>query len=188
MTQQRARAELIGMVDELWSAVGELVLIALEDAPRPSDLAVVDDLVDSVSGLQGHVAACRHVLAPDSPTLSGAELADLQHQLAAASLQYWRGIRAYEPVAQLRRAARARGSEWTAWFGSVQESAARCEAPLCAAAAACDLAWSEFLEAEYSPPKPGPQARHPENPLLGAAASEPPGDHATDPMQVRRTP
>jgi hypothetical protein len=146
VTQQRAREDLAGTLDALWSAVGELVLIALEDAPRPSDLAVFDDLVDSVSELQGHVAGCRDLLAADAPTLSAATLADLQHQLAAASHKYWRGIRAYDCVAELRRATRARGSEWTAWFGTVDESAARCEAHLWAAQTACHAAWGELVE------------------------------------------
>ncbi len=142
MTRQRARAELTGAIDDLWSAVCELVLIALEDAPQPADLAVADDLVDSVSGLQGDVAACRALLTPGSPPLSAPVLGQLQHQLAGASFRYWRAIRAYEPVAQLRRAARSRGGEWTAWFASVQESAARCEAPLWA----CHAAWKELAE------------------------------------------
>ncbi len=158
MTRQRARAELVGAVDALWSAVCELVLIALEDAPRPSDLAVVDDLVDSVSGLQGDVAACRDLLTPGSPAVSAASLAQLQHQVAEASYRYWRAIRAYEPVAQLRRAARSRGGEWTAWLASVQESAARCEAPLWATEAACHAAWSELVEAPYGLQAAGPQA------------------------------
>lgn len=151
MTQQRARAELIRAVEDLWSAVCELVLITLEDAPSPSDLAVVDDFVDSVSALQGDVAACRELLSPDSPALSVPMLADLQHQFAETSLRYWRGIRAYEPMAQLRSAARRRGGEWTAWFGSVQESATRCEAPLRAAEAACHVAWGELAEAQKHP-------------------------------------
>jgi hypothetical protein len=149
MTQQRARADLIAAVDDLWAAVGELVLIALEDAPSPSDLVVVDDLVDTVSGLQGDVAACRDL----------AMLAELQHQLTGASLRYWRGIRAYEPTAQLRSAVRRRGGEWTAWLGSVQESAVRCEAPLRAAESACHAAWAELTEAQQPP------HRDPETPL-----------------------
>jgi hypothetical protein len=156
MTQQRARADLVAAVHDLWAAVGELVLIALEDTPSPSDLVVVDDLVDAVSGLQGDVAACQDLLAPISLTLSMQTMAALQHQLAAASFRYWRGIRAYEPTAQLRSAARRRGGEWTAWLGSVQESAARCEAPLWAAESACNSAWVELTEAQR-PPHPDPE-------------------------------
>jgi hypothetical protein len=147
MTRQRAHAELAGAVGDLWSAVGELVLITLEDAPRPADLAVVDDLVDQVSGLQGDVAACRGLLAPGPQALSAAALAQLQHLLAGAARRYWRGLRAYEPTAQLRRAARARGGEWTAWLRSVQESAVRCEEPLQAAEDACFAGWTELTEA-----------------------------------------
>jgi hypothetical protein len=170
MTQQRARADLIAAVDDMWSAVCEFVLIALEDAPTPSDLAVVDDFVDSVSALQGDVAACRELLSPDSPALSVPMLADLQHQLAETSLRYWHDIRAYEPTAQLRSAARKRGGEWTAWFGSVQESATRCAAPLQAAEAACHLAWGELAELQRGP--------------VRDSESLP----TTDPMTIRRTP
>jgi hypothetical protein len=155
MTQQRARADLIATMDDLWAAVGELVLIALEDAPSPSDLVVVDDLVDTVSGLQGDVAGCRDLVSA-SPALSAAMLAELQRQLACASLRYWRGLRAYEPTARLRSAARRRGREWTAWLGSVQDSASRCEAPLRAAESACHTAWAEIAEAQQ-PPRRDPQ-------------------------------
>jgi hypothetical protein len=161
VTQQHARTELIGVVDELWSAVGELVLITLEDAPLPSDLAAVDDLVDHVSELQGNVATCRDLLLPDVPRVSASALAELQHELAAATYQYWNGIRAYEAVAELRRATRARGGEWTAWFGSVQESAARCEAHLWAAELACHVAWSELVE-NALPALPDQQTTHSE--------------------------
>jgi hypothetical protein len=155
MTRQRAHAELASAVDDLWAAVSELVLIALEDAPQPADLAVVDDLVDSVSGLQGDVAACRSLLAHGAAGLTRPALAGLQHQLAAATLRYWRSIRSHEPVAQLRRAARTRGGEWTAWVGSVHQSAVRCEDPLQAAEAVCHAAWAELL-APPDPAQPGP--------------------------------
>ena len=97
-------------------------------------------------------------------------LADLQHQLTEASLRYWRGIRAYEPMTQLRSATRRRGGEWAAWFGSVQESATRCEAPLRRAEAACHVAWGELAEAQQL------SARDPEAFL------------PTDSMTIRRTP
>lgn len=146
MTRQRAHAELASAVGELWAAVSELVLIALEDSPQPAGLAVADDLVDSVTGLQGDVAGCRDLLAQGPACLTGPALASLQHQLDGAALRYWRSIRAHEPVAQLRRAARTRGGEWTAWARSVQHSAARCEDPLWAAQAACHSAWTELLD------------------------------------------
>ena len=73
MTRQRAHAELGSAIDELWAAVCELVLIALEDAPSPSDLAVVDDLVNSVSGLQGDVVVWRDLLARSPSPLDTAD-------------------------------------------------------------------------------------------------------------------
>lgn len=154
MTRQRAHAELVAAVDELWATVSELVLIALEDAPRSADLAVIDDLVDSVSGLQGDVAAGRELLARGAGPLPAAELAQLAQQLVAAATRYWRSIRAHEPVAQLRRAARARNGEWAAWVSSVQESAARCETPLWSAQAACHAAWTELTDTRELPARP----------------------------------
>jgi hypothetical protein len=154
VTRQRAHAELGSAVDELWAAVCELVLIALEDAPRPADLAVADDLVDSVSGLQGDVVVWRDLLARSPGPLDAAALAQLQHQLAGTATRYWRSIRAYEPVAELRRAARSRNREWTAWVSSVRRSAARCEAPLWAAQTACNAALNELLETREPPVTP----------------------------------
>lgn len=154
MTRQGAHAELVSAVEDLWAAVCELVIIALEDAPRPADMAVVDDLVDSVSGLQGDVAACRDQLARGGGPLAAAALSELQHELAGTATRYWRSIRAYEPVTQLRRAARSRNGEWAAWVASVQRSAARCEDPLWATQAACHAAWTELLDSRELSPGP----------------------------------
>jgi hypothetical protein len=158
MTRQRAHAELVSAVDDLWAAVCELVLIALEDAPRPADLAVVDDLVDSVSGMQGDVAAWRDLLGRGSSPLTAVALAQLQHQLAGTTTRYWQSIRGYEPVAELRRAARSRNGEWTAWVASVQRSAARCEAPLWATQTACHAIWNELLDTREPPVSPSSPA------------------------------
>ena len=145
MTQHSARADLSTATSELWAAVCELVLIALEDAPSPSDLAVVDDLVDTVSGLQGDVAACRDLPGTRCPGPVG----DDDGGIAASAGRGRTPLLARDPggrawAAQLRSAVRRRGGEWGARLGSVQESAARCEAPLWAVESACHPSWTEL--------------------------------------------
>jgi hypothetical protein len=147
MTRQQARAYLVQAFDHLWGAVGELVLITVEDVPGPPGLAVADDLIDSVTGLQGEVAACRELIAAIPAELSTRTLAPVHEQLVAAALRYWRSVRAWEPVSELRQGTRSRSAEWTAWADSVLASAARCEAPLLAADASCQAAWTELIEA-----------------------------------------
>jgi hypothetical protein len=147
MSVDRAVGQLSAAVEELWSAVGELVLIVLEDQPQGEGLAVGDDLVETVSELQGAVAAARAGLAAGPP---GAGLADLHTlpevamQLRSATARYWRDVRAHEPVAQLRAGTRTRGGEWPSWRRSVEQSAARCAEPFEAVSAALDASWHEL--------------------------------------------
>ena len=134
MTPQRAHAALAASVEELWSAVGELVLIVLEDQPSDSDgLAAADALVERVGELQGEVAAARDALVPvpsevDLERAASRALAEFGGHLHAAVWQYWAQLRAYEPTAQLRAATRRAGGEWIGWRRSVEETAAVCEA------------------------------------------------------------
>jgi hypothetical protein len=159
MTRQQAQVHLVYAFDLLWSAVGELVLITVEDVPRPPGLAVADDLTDAVTGLQGEVAACRELIAVAPERLSARTLASVQEQLTAAASRYWRSVRAWEPVSELRQGARTRSLEWTAWADSVLASAARCETPLLAAEASCQAAWTELIEAT-KPALRGPETTH----------------------------
>jgi hypothetical protein len=46
VTMQGARAQLELALEGAWAAVGELVLIALEDQPGPGSLAAADDLAE----------------------------------------------------------------------------------------------------------------------------------------------
>jgi len=59
MTLLGAEQALTEAVEQLWQAVGELALTVYEDRPAGADLAVVDDLGEQVSELQGEVAAAR---------------------------------------------------------------------------------------------------------------------------------
>jgi len=160
MTLLGAEQALTEAVELLWQAVGELALTVYEDRPAGADLAVVDDLGEQVSELQGEVAAARLLLrAAEGGT--AVELVTCLPQVAAlldaAGRRYWRRLRAYAPVAELRRAARRGGAELPWWQRSVEAGAARCEEPLAACAAAVSACWREICGvAVTAPPVPAP--------------------------------
>jgi hypothetical protein len=135
------------MTSELSSVVCELVMIVVEDRPRSSDLAMVDDLTETVTELQGAVAEASEAISgvPDPRNLPET-LPPVADALQAAQLRYWRDLRSYECIAELRRAARGRGSEWASWHRSVEASAQRCEQPLARAASALSAGWQEIAE------------------------------------------
>ncbi len=146
MTLITAQQALSRAVEELWQAVGELALIVYEDRPRDADLAVVDDLAEQVSELQGEVAAARQLLrVAEGRTVAELVpcLPEVSAHLDATARRYWRRLRAHTPVAELRRAARSRRGELPGWQHSVDDSAARCEEPLVACAAAMHACWQE---------------------------------------------
>ncbi len=144
MSLVAAAATLSRAVDDLWYAVCELVVTVHEDRPVGSDLAVVDDLVERVSELQG--------LADDARRTASAhgQLARALDQvgvvLARADVYYWRELRSHAPVSHLRSAARSRGPEWQAWRRSVEDAVARCEGPLETALSAVREGWHEVSE------------------------------------------
>jgi hypothetical protein len=165
-------------VEDLWSAVCELMLTVASDQPRGPGLAVTDHWVETVSELQGDVAAARAQLAAMLPTTmlpttmlpttmlptTGltaaaatpvvATLPDVVVHLHRAGSRYWRDIRGHEPVAQLRAGTRQRGGEWTVWRRSVEQSAARLVEPLESVADAVDAGWQELCQLATTPPGP----------------------------------
>ncbi|WP_448628557.1 hypothetical protein [Geodermatophilus sp. URMC 64] len=154
MTVQRAVAQLSAAVEELWTAVGELVLIVCEDQPEREGLAVADQLVESVSEIQGVVADARTRLAAQGTTPEVTALPEIAAALHEASVRYWRDVRGHEPVAQLRAAARTRGGGWPAWRRSVEQSAARCVDPFDSVAVAVDAGWQEICQLAAAIPGP----------------------------------
>lgn len=143
MTLQDARTRLAVAVEDLWDAVGELVLITVEDQPGEGSLAAADALVEQVSELQGEVAAARQALADAEGT--GAWLPRSADAIDAASWRYWQRIRAHEPVSRLRIATRRRGDPWPAWQRTTEQSAQRCEEALASVAHAVRACWIESL-------------------------------------------
>jgi hypothetical protein len=153
MTIPTAEQALYDGVERLWQAVSELVLTVHEDRPVDTDLVVVDDLAEQVSELQGDIAAVREILEParaaDADTF--ARLPYVAARLDAAGTRYWRELRAYGPVGELRRAARRGGGEFSAWQRSVDASVQRCEEPLTDCVAALHARWRELCRPLATP-------------------------------------
>jgi hypothetical protein len=153
---QEAVGRLSSAVDQLWDAVSELALIVLEDQPEAEGLAVTDQLVETVSEVQGAVAEARAWLAVGSsrglPPVT--ELAPAVVALRAALVRYWRDVRGHEAVAALRAGTRQRGGEWPAWRRSAEVSALRCAEPMDDVAAALDACWQEVCRLAADAPEP----------------------------------
>jgi hypothetical protein len=148
VTVDDSRAALLRSVRDLWSAVMELVLSTNDDQPVENDLASAEHvaqlaveiqarLADALAGFAGEpLASTEDVLR---------ELFDLERLLREASLIYWRDLRAYGPVSQLRGSTRRRGGAWPSWWSGVEQSLERCEEPLVAAGHAISTVWHELL-------------------------------------------
>jgi hypothetical protein len=147
MTLPAVHAQLTVAVERLWGAVSELVLIAHEDRPKDADLAVVDDLGERVSELQGDVAAARALLRDD---LLVPRLPEVAAHLDAALLRYWRDLRSYPAVSALNRAVRRQGGELPVWGATVEASAARCEEPFDVIVATLNTCWQEICQQPMS--------------------------------------
>jgi hypothetical protein len=150
MTMQSARAQLELAVEEAWSAIGELVLIALQDQPTAGSLAVADAVAEQISEIQGDLDGARFALA------DRADLVDVLPAVMAgldqAALRYWQRVRAHGPTAQLRDATRRLSGPWPSWRRSVEQSAHRCEQPFAQTAAALQVCCQEICELVRSTP------------------------------------
>jgi hypothetical protein len=164
-----AVGQLAAAVEDLWAAVTELALIVMEDQPDCDGLAVADQLVESVSELQGSVAAARALLGAYASEESAiTALPQVTGHLRVASDRYWRDLRGHSPVAHLRAGARQRGGDWPSWRQSVEQSTARCAEPFDAVATAVEAGWQEICQLAmrapgtwHSPSAPDPYRRIP---------------------------
>ena len=155
MTLQDASARLAGSVEELWAAVGELVLIVAEDQPRgpgPGGLAVADDLLEAASEVQGDVAAARALLVPEDPAAFVRRLPDVAGHLTAAARRHRGRFLDHPPVARLRSAAHRRGGEWPSWQRSVELTARRCGERADDCGDALLACWREVVQILVPPP------------------------------------
>jgi hypothetical protein len=146
----------------LGDAVSELVMIVHEDRPSSSQIAIVDHLAEVVSELQADaVLAAERLRQLTDPRQLADRLPYVDDALAACAETYWRELRAFARVSELRRTAATRGVEWRTWQRSLELSLLRCEAPVLRATAAVRSAWQEIGEllAHYlrpATPEPAP--------------------------------
>jgi hypothetical protein len=147
MTITLALQQLRDSTGRLSEAVTELVMIAHEDRPQDSEVAAVDHLAEQVSELQSAViTAGRGLAGIEGPAAVAARMPTVDAALAAASLYYWRDLRAYAATAAMRQVARRGAADWRAWQVSIEQSQQRCEQPLEEAAADARAVWLELAE------------------------------------------
>lgn len=145
MTVDDSRAALHRAMRELWDAVTELVLSTNDDQPEESDLASAEHVAQLAIEVQGRLAEALAGLTGGAPLH---EVSDAERLVREAGLIYWRDLRAYGPVTQLRGSTRRRGGVWPSWWSGVEQSLERCEEPFVAAGRAVGAAWHELV----SPP------------------------------------
>lgn len=147
MSLESSYAELCTRCSDLEQAVTELVTIVHEDRPPGSEIAVIDALRETVSELQAATVRANELLAQvTEPRAVPSYLGRIDDTIAVAERTYWRDLRAFGPISQLRRAERRDGREWHTWQRSVEASELRCEAPIAGARAAVQGAWREAAE------------------------------------------
>jgi hypothetical protein len=155
MSLKSALDDLRGSHATLRQAAFELVMTVHEDRPLRSEVAVMDHVAEVVSEFQAAVVEAGDRLeAATRERLLTEELPAVDQAVATAAEHYWRQLRAYAPVAELRRAARGGTAEWRRWQGSLEQSLLRCEEPLDQTAASVRSAWREVGEllGLYLPP------------------------------------
>jgi len=180
MSLESAQGQLRVRCRELGEAVTELVTIVHEDRPTGSDVAVVDAFTETVSELQSSAMdAAELVDGVPEPRALPARLSRIDEAVAGCAQTYWRDLRAFGPVSELRIAARRGRLEWRTWQRSVEASQLRCELPLLDAQAAVRSAWAEAAEllGLYLPPPPAmtqtchDQTRHDPDPATVSAVA-----------------
>jgi len=148
VTVDDSREALHRAVRDLWLAVAELVLSTNDDQPEESDLASAEHVAQLAVEIQARIAKALAGFAGGPPASTEdalRELCDVERLVREAGLIYWRDLRAYGPVSQLRSSTRRRGGAWPSWWSGVEQSLERCEEPLVAAGQAVGTAWHELV-------------------------------------------
>lgn len=150
MSLTTALGDLRSGTDELRHSIAELAMIVDLDRPSASatdEAAVIGALSEYVTELQASIESVGDTLAGlgESRALPQV-LPEIDSALAAASLRYWRQLRAHEPTAELRRTARHRGKEWLRWLQSVETSEFRCEGALLDLQTTMQSSWREVAD------------------------------------------
>jgi hypothetical protein len=142
-----ALEELRSANTELQQTIAELMMTVFEDRPHGSEVAAVDDLAEIISELQASAARAGGEL---EAIMDSRELPAAMPRVGAATsecaLRYWRDLRSHTAVSRLRATARGRGTEWTTWQRSLEDSELRCEAALLQTVEAVHLSWREIGE------------------------------------------
>jgi hypothetical protein len=147
MTISLALQELRDSTARLSDAVTELVMIAHEDRPDGSEVAAVDHFAEQVSELQASVVdAGRELAGIEGPAVLASRMPAVDRSIAAATLHYWRDLRAYDATAAMRQVARRGGADWRSWQVSIEQSQQRCEQPLLDTVAGARAVWLELAE------------------------------------------
>lgn len=147
MTVDHSVATLQGALRELWLSVAELVLSTNDDQPFESDLASAEHVAQLAVEIQGRLAEALTLFAagpPTSPEDALRALAGVERLVREVELIYWRDLRAYGPVSDLRGSTRRRSGAWPSWWSGVEQSLERCEEPLVAVGRAVGAAWYEL--------------------------------------------
>lgn len=155
MSMASAIAELKARSAEVAEAVTELVVVVHEDRPASSQIAVVDHLAEVVSELQATAVEVTQIVGGLSePRQLPAQLEHVDRARATCAVTYWRDLRSYAPIHELRLSASRRDREWRSWERSVEVSLLRCESPITRLGDAIRAAWQEVGEllTHYLPP------------------------------------
>jgi len=150
VTVDDSRAALHRALRDLWLAVAELVLSTNDDQPEQSDLASAEHVAQLAVEIQARIAgALTPFAAGSTSSIENAlrEVCDVERLVREANLIYWRDLRAYGPVSELRSSTHRRRGAWPSWWSGVEQSLERCEEPLVAAGQAVGNAWHELVTA-----------------------------------------
>ncbi|MDQ1718193.1 MAG: hypothetical protein QOF88_6806 [Mycobacterium sp.] len=173
MSMSTALAELRSANITLQQSIAELVITMHEDGPQESDLAVVDNARECALEVQAAAAEAGAVIGAIAEARGlPAAMPHVSGAISQCTLRYWRDVRGYKPVSQLRATARGRGMEWRTWQRSVEQSALRCEAELQRSTDSVHAAWQEISEllALYLPGPPADEGRQSPETLARASA------------------
>jgi hypothetical protein len=148
MTINDSREALYRAVRDLWLSVGELVLSTNDDQPDESDLAAAEHIAQLAVEIQARLAEAMAGFTSGPPASTEDALREIygvERLIREASFIYWRDLRAYRPISQLRSSTRRRGGAWPLWWTGVEQSLERCEEPLIAAGRAIGALWHELV-------------------------------------------
>ena len=147
MSTRSAFDGLHAATSALDSAVAGLTMTTVEDRPVGAELAVVDRLAATVAEVQSSVVLAGQRIAEvlDMGTLP-MHLGAIDAAIGASAITFWRDLRSFDAINDLRRATAKRDVEWRAWQQSFELSLLRCEQPLLDATAAVAAAWREIAD------------------------------------------